>query len=183
MLLKKLRSDHKTNGDRTLLSREGRWFFFCGGRDLVKSSCWPEGPPGGLGYAALRMPDLHERFAAKRFVGPRQTTDRIRIRIRISFIGQVCLHIRGICYSDWSSTVQQNDSDRTGLRQQKNNIQIGNTKNTIYNTDNYVWGLTCKFEMKNNKYVWWINNQKQDSWFCPPPDDKAMIYTHALESF
>ncbi len=25
---------------------------------------------------------------------------RIRIRIRMSFIGQVCLHIRGICYSD-----------------------------------------------------------------------------------
>ncbi len=27
-------------------------------------------------------------------------TTRIRIRIRMSFIGQVCLHIRGICYSD-----------------------------------------------------------------------------------
>ncbi len=36
----------------------------------------------------------------------------------------MCLHIRGICYSDRSSTVQQNDSNRTGHRQQKNNIQI-----------------------------------------------------------
>ncbi len=39
----------------------------------------------------------------------------------------------------------------TGYRQQKNNIQIGNVqngKNTIYNTDNYVWGLTGKFEEK-----------------------------------
>ncbi len=44
--------------------------------------------------------------------------------MRMSFIGQVCLHIRGICYSDRSSTVQQNDSNRTGHRQQKNNIQI-----------------------------------------------------------
>ncbi len=70
---------------------------------------------------------------------------------RMSFVGQVCVHIRGICYSDRSSTVQQNDSDRTGHRQQKINIQIGNVQNckdTIYNTDNYVWGLTCKFEMK-----------------------------------
>ncbi len=40
------------------------------------------------------------------------------IGIRMSFIGQVCLHIRGICYSDRSSTVQQND-----------NIQIGNVQN------------------------------------------------------
>ncbi len=40
----------------------------------------------------------------------------IRIRIRMSFNGQVCLHIRGICYSDRSSTVQQNDSNRTGHR-------------------------------------------------------------------
>ncbi len=83
-----------------------------------------------------------------------------RIRIRISFIGQVGLHIQGICYSDRSSTVQQNDSNRTGHRQQKNNIQIGNvqnSKNTIYNTDNYVCtGLTCK--KKKKKAVWWINN-------------------------
>ncbi len=59
----------------------------------------------------------------------------------MSFIGQVCLHIQGICYSDRSSTVQQNDSDRTGHSQQKNNIKIGNVqngKNTLYNTDNYV---------------------------------------------
>ncbi len=67
--------------------------------------------------------------------------------MRINFIGQVYLHIRGICYSDRSSTVQQNDSNRTGHRQNKNNIHIGNvqnSKNTIYNIDNYVCtGLIC----------------------------------------
>ncbi len=34
---------------------------------------------------------------------------------------------------------------------QQNNIQIGNVQNgtnAIYNTVNYVWGLTCKFEIK-----------------------------------
>ncbi len=53
-----------------------------------------------------------------------------RIRIRMSFIGQVCLHVQGICNSDRSSTVQQNDSDRTGHRKQKNNIHI------------YRWGFS-----------------------------------------
>ncbi len=51
--------------------------------------------------------------------------------MRMSFIGQVCLHIQGICYSDRSSTVQQKDSNRTRYT----NIQIGNVqkgKNTIY---------------------------------------------------
>ncbi len=38
------------------------------------------------------------------------------IRIRMSFNGQVCIHIRGICYSDRTYTVQQNDSNRTGHR-------------------------------------------------------------------
>ncbi len=47
----------------------------------------------------------------------------IIVSIRMSFIGQVCLHIRGIFYSDISFIVQQNDNDRTGHRQQKNNIQ------------------------------------------------------------
>ncbi len=61
------------------------------------------------------------------------------------FAGQVCLHIQRIVYSDRSSTVQQNDNDSTKHRQHKNNIQVGNVqndKNTIYNTYNYVWGLT-----------------------------------------
>ncbi len=31
-----------------------------------------------------------------------------RRKERMSFIGQVCLHIQGICYSDRSSIVQQN---------------------------------------------------------------------------
>ncbi len=57
------------------------------------------------------------------FILPSSSCIRIRIRIRMSFIGQVCLHIRGICYSDRSSTVQQNDSNRTGHRQQYTNRQ------------------------------------------------------------
>ncbi len=59
---------------------------------------------------------------------------------------QVCLHIRGICYSDRSSTVQQDDSSRTQIIK-KNSIQIDNvqnSKNTIYNIDNYVCtGMIC----------------------------------------
>ncbi len=72
----------------------------------------------------------------------------------MSFFGQVCLHIQGICYSDRSSTVQQNDSNRTGHRQQNNNIQIGivqNGKHIIYNTDNTIQCVRsdmCKFEMQ-----------------------------------
>ncbi len=65
----------------------------------------------------------------------------IYVRMRMSFIGQVCLHIQGISYSDRSSTVQQNDSNSTGHRQQENNIHIGNVqncKNTICNIDNYM---------------------------------------------
>ncbi len=45
---------------------------------------------------------------------------RIRIIIRMSFIGQVCLHIRGICYSDkapqcnrMTATGQDTDNKRT----------------------------------------------------------------------
>ncbi len=70
----------------------------------------------------------------------------IRIRIRMSFIGQVCLHIRGICYSD-SSTVQQNDSNRTGHRHLY--IQIGNvqnSKNTMQYRQSCVYRSDmCKF--------------------------------------
>ncbi len=47
-------------------------------------------------------------------------SDAIRIRIRMSFIGQVCLHIRGICYSDkapqcnrMTATGQDTDNKRT----------------------------------------------------------------------
>ncbi len=62
-------------------------------------------------------------------------------------------------YSDRSSTVQQNDSDRTQTtKEQYTNIQMGNVqngKNTIYNTcvrsDVQIWN-------EINKYVWWINN-------------------------
>ncbi len=38
------------------------------------------------------------------------------MNMRMSFIGQVCLHIQGICYIDRSSIVQQNDCNRTGHR-------------------------------------------------------------------
>ncbi len=46
----------------------------------------------------------------------------------MSFIGQVCLHIRGIFNSDRSSAVQQNDSNSTQMIN-NNNIQIGNVDN------------------------------------------------------
>ncbi len=54
----------------------------------------------------------------------------------------------------------QNDSNRTGHGQQNNNIQIDNVqngKNKTYNTDNYVWGLTCA-NLNWKKCVWWINS-------------------------
>ncbi len=47
----------------------------------------------------------------------------IIIRIRMSFIGQVCLHIRGICYSD--KAPQCNRMTATG--------QDTDNKRTIYN--------------------------------------------------
>ncbi len=54
------------------------------------------------------------------------------------------------------------DRDRTQTtKEQYTNIQIGNVqngKNTIYNTDSYVWGLTCENLKWKHKYVWWINN-------------------------
>ncbi len=50
-----------------------------------------------------------------------------RIRIRMSFIGQVGLHIQGILNRDRSSTVLQNDSDRTQTtKEQYTNKLIGN---------------------------------------------------------
>ncbi len=88
-------------------------------------------------------------------------TFRIRIRIRMSFIGQVCLHIRGICYSDkapqcdrMTATGQDTDNKRTIYKytNRQCNIQIGNViTKTLCNTDNHVCtGLTCKFEMEKN---------------------------------
>ncbi len=75
--------------------------------------------------------------------------------MRMSFIGQVCLHIRGICYSDRSSTVQQHDSDRDKPQIIKNNIQIGNVQKSkkhyiyIYYIYIYIMCVTgpnmCKF--------------------------------------
>ncbi len=65
----------------------------------------------------------------------------IRIRIRMSFIGQVCLHIRGICYSD--KAPQCNRMTATGrtqtTKEQYTNIQIGKYKiaKTLCNTDNH----------------------------------------------
>ncbi len=54
----------------------------------------------------------------------------------------VCLHIQLIVYSDRSSTVQQNDSKRTGHWQQNNKIHICNVqngKNTIQTIMCEVW--------------------------------------------
>ncbi len=70
----------------------------------------------------------------------------------MSFIGQVCLHIRGICYSDRSSTVQQND--RTQII--KINIQIGNVQNgkyTIQKIMSEVWHV----QIWNEKEVCVVN--------------------------
>ncbi len=86
---------------------------------------------------------------------------RIRIRIRMSFIGQVCLHIRGICYSDkapqcnrMTATGQDTDNKRTIYKY--TNRQCTKIAKTLFNTDNHVCiGLTCKFEMEkklNKKY-------------------------------
>ncbi len=63
----------------------------------------------------------------------------IRIRIRMSFIGQVCLHIRGICYSDRSSTVQQNDSNRT----QTTKEQYTNRQCTKWQKHNIQYRQLC----------------------------------------
>ncbi len=61
----------------------------------------------------------------------------------MSFIARyVCTYEEFVIVTE-APTVQQKDSDRTGHRQQKNNIQIynlQNSRNTIYNTDNYVCG-------------------------------------------
>ncbi len=80
-----------------------------------------------------------------------------KIWIRMSFIEQVCLHIKGIYYSDRSSTVQQTDCNRTGHRQQKNNIQIGTVQNrktqyTIQTIMCEVWHVQIWNEKKNIKF-------------------------------
>ncbi len=92
---------------------------------------------------------------------------RFRIRIRMSFIGQVCLHIRGICYSDkapqcnrMTATGQDTDNKRTIYKY--TNIQIGNvqnSKNTMQYRQSCVYRSDmCKFEMKKiyilYMYVW-----------------------------
>ncbi len=62
------------------------------------------------------------------------------MRMRMSFIGQVCSHRQGFIIVTEAPQCNRM-ADRTGHRQQKNNIQIGNVqngKNTIYNTHNYV---------------------------------------------
>ncbi len=62
----------------------------------------------------------------------------IKCNIRIRMIRYVYTYEEFVIVTE----APQNDSDRTGHRQQNNNIQ--NYKNTIYNIDNYVCtGLTC----------------------------------------
>ncbi len=65
-----------------------------------------------------------------------------------------------MCVQGVQEWVEDAAYNRTGHRQQKNDIQIGNVqngKNTIYNTDNYVkvWYVQI---WNGKKSVWWINN-------------------------
>ncbi len=55
--------------------------------------------------------------------------------------------------------MQQNDSNRTGHRQQNNNLgNVQNSKNAIYNTDNFVFtGLTYA-NLKRKKLVCVMNS-------------------------
>ncbi len=53
-------------------------------------------------------------------------------------------------------TATGQDTDNKSTIYKYTNVQNG--KNTIYNTDSYVWGLTCANLKYKNKYVWWINN-------------------------
>ncbi len=78
----------------------------------------------------------------------------------MSFIGQVCLHIRGMCNSDRNSTVQQNDSYRTQMTtEQYTNRQCTKwQKHNIQHRQLCVRSKMSKFEMKKKVCVWCINN-------------------------
>ncbi len=75
---------------------------------------------------------------------------------QMSFIAQVCLFVivtEAPQCNRMTATGQDTDNKRAIY-------YIGNAqngKNTIYNTDNYVWGLTCA-NLKWKISVWWINN-------------------------
>ncbi len=77
----------------------------------------------GCSSAVLTSPQTHE---------PNQKQNQLYC--------QVCLHRRGICFSDRSSTVWQKDSDKWQI----DNVQ--NSKNTIYKIDNYV--LVCRANLR-----------------------------------
>ncbi len=63
-------------------------------------------------------------------------------------------------YEEFVIVTEAPQSNRTQTK--KNNIQIGNVqngKNIIYNTDKYVWGLTCAWnEINSGHYV--VNKRK-----------------------
>ncbi len=94
---------------------------------------------GDIGHVrALKhfLPDLRDRHVLVRTDNTAVVSNinhqggpafiRIRIRIRMSFIGQVCLHIRGICYSDKAPQCNRmTATDRTQT-----------TKRTIYKYTN-----------------------------------------------
>ncbi len=64
----------------------------------------------------------------------------------MSFIGQVCLHKEEFVIVTEAPQCKRMTATGQDTDKIKNNIQIGNIQNskyTIYNTDNYVWGLTC----------------------------------------
>ncbi len=81
------------------------------------------------------------------------------MRMRISFIGQVCSHRQGFVIVTEAPQCNRM-TDRTGHRQQKNNIQIGNVQNgtqsqyTIQTIICDVWHANLKWK---HKCVWWIN--------------------------
>ncbi len=115
---------HSTPLNVTLNETNCDWLFDMSlkrhhGRDLANESCIDSRPSAVSLKVWLRETSFWVTFALFiQYAFLKMFSDwfviiRIRIRIRMSFIGQVCLHIRGICYSDRSSTVQQNDSDRT----------------------------------------------------------------------
>ncbi len=68
------------------------------------------------------------------------------------------MHIQGICYSDRSSTVQQNDSDRI----QTTKEQYTNRQCTKWQKHNIQYRQLCVRSdvqiLRRKKYVWCINN-------------------------
>ncbi len=104
----------------------------------------------------------------------------------MSFIGQVCFHIQGICYSDRSSAVQQNNSNRTQTEKEQHtnrqctkwqkhyiqyrhadmcevwHVQIWNEKINMWWINDYNSVVCSKFNVK----CWWDGLLRERNWFC-----------------